>query len=98
MADLDDTQAAIDAENQENEEQKVIEELKITQEQCDKLAEYFDIFDKERAGFIESKHLGILLRALGFNPTEKELEDMIKDHDKHGKNLLTKISCLKIMA
>ena len=47
--------------------------------------EAFSLFDKNGDGFISSKELGIVMRSLGQNPTEAELQDMINEVDYDGK-------------
>ena len=49
--------------------------------------ELFDYFDNDKDGLLTMGQLGEVLRALGENPTEKELEKMIIqiDGDKFGK-------------
>ena len=48
--------------------------------------EAFSLFDKNGDGFISSKELGIVMRSLGQNPTEAELQDMINQVDFDGKS------------
>ena len=47
--------------------------------------EAFSLFDKNGDGTISSKELGIVMRAIGQNPTEAELTDMINEVDADGK-------------
>ena len=47
--------------------------------------EAFSLFDKTGDGFISSKELGIVMRSLGQNATEAELQDMINEVDYDGK-------------
>ena len=47
--------------------------------------EAFRIFDKDGDGTISTKELGTVLRSLGQNPTEAELQDMITEVDANGK-------------
>lgn len=46
------------------------------------IKEAFNVFDKDNDGFITSKELGTVMRSLGHNPTEAELQEMIKLYDK----------------
>jgi calmodulin len=41
--------------------------------------EAFSLFDKDVDGTITSKELGTVMRSLGQNPTQAELEDMINE-------------------
>ena len=47
--------------------------------------EAFSLFDKNGDGFISCKELGIVMRSLGQNPTEAELQDMINEVDFDGE-------------
>ena len=47
--------------------------------------EAFSLFDKNCDGYISSKELGIVMRSLGQNPTEAELQDMINEVDYDGR-------------
>ena len=57
--------------------------------------EAFSLFDKDGDGTITTKELGTVMRSLGQNPTEQELQDMIKEVDVDGKHK-SKINHLKI--
>lgn len=46
--------------------------------------EAFSLFDKDGDGTISCKELGTVMRSLGQNPTEAELQDMINDVDMDG--------------
>ncbi len=46
--------------------------------------EAFSLFDKDGDGTITTKELGTVMRSLGQNPTEQELQDMIKEVDVDG--------------
>ena len=53
----------------------------------DNLAEFkeaFSLFDKDGDGTITNKELGTVMRSLGQNPTEAELQDMINEVDADG--------------
>lgn len=51
----------------------------FSQEDREYFKNAFDAFDENRNSFIETADLGKLLRAVGFNPTPEEIEDMIED-------------------
>ena len=47
--------------------------------------EAFSLFDKDGDGTVTTKELGTVMRSLGQNPTEAELQDMINEVDADGK-------------
>ena len=51
---------------------------------CLELMEAFSLFDKDGDGLITTKELGTVMRSLGQNPTEAELQDMINEVDADG--------------
>uniref|UniRef100_A0A8C6QKP7 EF-hand domain-containing protein n=1 Tax=Nannospalax galili TaxID=1026970 RepID=A0A8C6QKP7_NANGA len=53
----------------------------LTEEQIEEFKVAFSIFDKDGDGTITTKELGIVLKSLGQNPTEAELQDMIDEVD-----------------
>ncbi|XP_031243434.1 calmodulin-like [Mastomys coucha] len=53
----------------------------LTEKQIAEFKEAFSLFDKDRDGTITTKELGIVMRSLGQNPTEVELQDMVKEVD-----------------
>lgn len=46
--------------------------------------EAFKLFDKDGDGTITTKELGTVMRSLGQNPTEAELQDMVNEVDEDG--------------
>jgi calmodulin len=60
----------------------------LTEEQIAEFKEAFSLFDKDGDGTITTKELGTVMRSLGQNPTEAELQDMINEVDADGKCFL----------
>ncbi len=58
----------------------------MTEEQIAEFKEAFSLFDKDGDGTITTKELGTVMRSLGQNPTEAELQDMINEVDADGMN------------
>merc|ERR1712151_355286 len=54
---------------------------KITEEHISHFKETFSLFDKDGDGKITTKELGVVMKALGKNPTEAELQKTIKEND-----------------
>lgn len=52
----------------------------LTEEQIAEFKEAFSLFDKDGDGTITTKELGTVMRSLGQNPTEAELQDMVRHH------------------
>ena len=60
------------------------------------LKEAFSLIDKDGDGNISTKELGTIMRSLGQDPTESELQDMIKEVDTDGNHTThTNVSLLK---
>ena len=49
--------------------------------------EAFKLFDKDGDGTITGKELGAVMRGLGQNPTESEINAMINEVDTDGKSI-----------
>uniref|UniRef100_A0A8C5Z7B2 EF-hand domain-containing protein n=1 Tax=Marmota marmota marmota TaxID=9994 RepID=A0A8C5Z7B2_MARMA len=56
----------------------------LTEEQIAEFKEAFPLFDIDLDGTITTKELGTIMRSLGQNPTEAELQDMINEVDADG--------------
>lgn len=56
---------------------------------CPEFKEAFSLFDKDGDGTITTKELGTVMRSLGQNPTEAELQDMINEVDADGVCLVS---------
>ncbi|TGZ52441.1 Uncharacterized protein DBV15_07857 [Temnothorax longispinosus] len=64
----------------------------LTEEQIAEFKEAFSLFDKDGDGTITTKELGTVMRSLGQNPTEAELQDMINEVDADGTYPYRKIN------
>ncbi|XP_050296365.1 neo-calmodulin-like [Anthonomus grandis grandis] len=63
-------------------------EEELSAEHLEEIREVFKIFDKDDDGTISTKELGTVMKALGQNPTEAELLDIITEVDKDGNGLI----------
>ncbi|CAI9116584.1 OLC1v1017770C1 [Oldenlandia corymbosa var. corymbosa] len=72
--------------DQKDDEQKTVAE-QLTGEQMSEFAEVFSIVDKDKDGFISAEELRTVMRSIGQNPTEAELQDIFNklDADQNGK-------------
>lgn len=70
----------------------------LTQEQIAEFKEAFSLFDKEGNGTVTTKELGTVMRSLGQNPTEAELQDMINEVDADGIGTIDFPEFLSLMA
>jgi len=81
----------------EEEEEEVQMAEQLTNEQIAEYREAFALFDKNADGTIDTKELGTTMRALGINPTEKEIEDMIREVDQDNKGCVAFPEFLSLM-
>merc|ERR1719445_2371175 len=70
----------------------------LTEEQIAEFKEAFSLFDKDGDGTITTKELGTVMRSLGQNPTEAELQDMINEVDAGGNGTIDFPEFLTMMA
>ena len=70
----------------------------LTEEQIAEFKEAFSLFDKDGHGTITTKELGTVMRSLGQNPTEAELQDMINEVDANGNGTIDFPEFLTMMA
>uniref|UniRef100_A0A0K0DNN2 Calmodulin n=1 Tax=Angiostrongylus cantonensis TaxID=6313 RepID=A0A0K0DNN2_ANGCA len=56
----------------------------LNEEEIDQFKEAFLLFDKDGNGTISTKELGVAMRALGQNPTEQQILEIINEVDING--------------
>lgn len=49
----------------------------------------FTIFDKDQDGLIAVEEVGELLRSIGFNPTETEIQEIREEFEEQGITIVT---------
>ncbi|KAA0711183.1 Calmodulin-1 [Triplophysa tibetana] len=76
----------------------IAEADQLTEEQIAEFKEAFSLFDKDGDGTITTKELGTVMRSLGQNPTEAELQDMINEVDADGNGTIDFPEFLTMMA
>ena len=52
---------------------------------CTEYQDAFEIYDRDGNGFITTRELKSLLRCLGSNPTDAELQQIVNEVDADGK-------------
>ncbi|KDE04550.1 calmodulin [Microbotryum lychnidis-dioicae p1A1 Lamole] len=70
----------------------------LSEEQVSEFKEAFSLFDKDGDGTITTRELGTVMRSLGQNPTEAELQDMITEVDADGNGQIDFPEFLTMMA
>jgi len=61
---------------------------KLSKEQIEEYKDAFYLFDRDNNGYITTKELGSVMRTLGFNPNEENLQQMIFTVDYDGDGML----------
>ena len=56
----------------------------LTEAQREEFKEVFSLFDKDGSGDISTMELGVVMKALGQDPTEEELDEIIMEVDVNG--------------
>ena len=69
----------------------------LSSDQIKRYSRAFHRFDTDRDGNINGKDLGKILRFIGHNPTEAEIQEMISTADKDGTGTLDIIEFLQMM-
>ncbi len=70
----------------------------LSNEQITEFKEAFALFDKDGDGTITTKELGTVMRSLGQNPTEAELQDMVNEVDQDGSGSIDFPEFLTLMS
>ncbi|KAM6177309.1 calmodulin-like protein 3 [Erethizon dorsatum] len=70
----------------------------LTEEQIAEFKEAFSLFDKDGDGCITTQELGTVMRSLGQNPTEAELQGMVNEIDRDGNGTVDFPEFLGMMA
>ncbi|KAF3177586.1 hypothetical protein EYR41_008762 [Orbilia oligospora] len=52
------------------------------------LRDAFNVFDKDKTGTIDATELRLVMKALGENLTDEQIEEMIKEADKDGNGTI----------
>ena len=71
---------------------------KIIEDDIENYKEAFLEYDKDGSGNISIAELGTVMRTLGENPTEDELQDLINKFDEDGNNCIEFTEFLCMMA
>ncbi|KAI1295251.1 hypothetical protein EDD11_007875 [Mortierella claussenii] len=71
--------------------------MSTTEDQIAEFKEGFSLFDRKGNGTIEASSLGDLLRALGQNPTQGQVRDLVAQADPSGSNVINFDSFLKVL-
>lgn len=69
------------------------QEQKLSETQIAEFKEAFALFDKDGDGNITTSELGSVMRALGLNPTQAELQDMVNEIDQNGNGSACLLLC-----
>ncbi|XP_042557368.1 calmodulin-like [Dipodomys spectabilis] len=70
----------------------------LTETQMAQLKKAFSLFDKDGAGVIKTRDVGTLLRSLGQNPTEAEVQDLLGQVDPDGQGTVALPVLAAVMA
>lgn len=70
----------------------------LTEDQVMEFREAFSLFDKTGSGTINATDFGVVMRSLGHNPSEGELDNMIRELDPLGKGIIDFPHFLELMA
>lgn len=72
--------------------------LELTEQQKSDIKEAFDLFDPDGTGKISTKDLKVVLRALGYEPTKKEIQTLVADVAPECPSELSYEEFMKVMS
>jgi len=70
----------------------------LSDEKISEINETFKIFDKDKDGYITTKELGDIMKGLGQNPSEAELQNLINEVDIEGNGTIDLKEFIGLMA
>ena len=70
----------------------------LSDEKISEINETFKIFDKDKDGYITTKELGDVMKGLGQNPSEAELQNLINEVDIEGNGTIDLKEFIGLMA
>ncbi len=56
----------------------------LNEVQIAEIREIFTLFDKNSDGYVNTAELGTIVRGLNLNPSDQEINEMIKEVDSNG--------------
>eukprot|EP01083_Nonionella_stella_P227837 807999_1 len=65
-------------------DRNMIEKIDLTQQQKEEFKQAFELFDLNKNGKITHKELKKIMQGLGQNPTEVEIDELVKEIDADG--------------
>ena len=65
-----------------------VEISQLTNEEFRVMRTAFEIFDKNNNDVIDEHEFGNLIRAIGFNPSNREIEETLRKFDKNGDGVI----------
>lgn len=91
---------SINIRREENSDMGLFEKLEkqLTEDEIREYRAAFHEFDKDGSGTISLKELGMVMRSLGQNPTEQELQDISNEVDIDGNGLMDFNEFIVLMA
>ena len=74
------------------------EQFHLSPEQEDQIKMAWELFDDDHSGCIDANELHNVLKKLGLNPTDQELEEIINDIDKDNDGTIDYSEFLRLMS